>query len=106
MNYIKESKTIKKISNEARDLLHGLLNKNPDKRLNAKDALDIAYDLRDEIEKCELLEQFEQLDSEKEGKIPLQYLKKYFNLNIEDNNNRKVNFEEFYNIVMNSVKVC
>ena len=32
MNYIKESKTIKKISNEARDLLHGLLNKNPDKR--------------------------------------------------------------------------
>ena len=96
-----------KISNEKfKTFIKKLLNKNPDKRLNAKDALDIAYDLRDEIEKCELLEQFEQLDSEKEGKIPLQYLKKYFNLNLEDNNNRKVDFEEFYNIVMNSVKVC
>ena len=96
-----------KISNEKfKTFIKKLLNKNPDKRLNAKDALDIAYDLRDEIEKCELLEQFEQLDSEKEGKIPLQYLKKYFNLNLDDNNNRKVDFEEFYNIVMNSVKVC
>ena len=39
MNYIKESKTIKKISNEARDLLHGLLNKNPDKRLTIEEIL-------------------------------------------------------------------
>ena len=93
-------------NNKFKDFMKKLLMKNPEKRLSAKDALDIAYNLREEIEKCELLEQFELLDSKKEGRLSLESLKKYFKLNIEDKDNRKVDFEEFYNIVMNSVKVC
>ena len=82
-----------------------LLDKNPETRLSAKDALNVAYDLREEIEKNELLEQFEQLDSNKEGMLSLRKLKKYFKLEINNDCDKKVNFEEFYKIVVNSVKI-
>ena len=95
-----------KISNSKfKDFIKKLLDKNPETRLSAKDALNVAYDLREEIEKNELLEQFEQLDSNKEGMLSLRKLNKYFKLDINNDCDRKVNFEEFYKIVVNSVKI-
>ena len=95
-----------KISNSKfKDFIKKLLDKNPETRLSAKDALNVAYDLREEIEKNELLEQFEQLDLNKEGMLSLRKLKKYFKLEINNDCDKKVNFEEFYKIVVNSVKI-
>ena len=77
---------------------------NPQKRLSAKEALNIAYDLRDEMEKNELYEQFQLLDKDNLGKLPLQSLFKYFKLDIGDKNDKIVDFNEFYKIVFDSVK--
>jgi serine/threonine protein kinase len=96
-----------KIQNyQLRDLCKKLCNKNPIKRVNAKEALEIAYDIRDEIEKCELQEQFEQLDTKKKGKLSLETLRNHFNLDLneEGDGNKLINFEQFYQMVINSIK--
>ena len=102
---INKSIPFEHISNEKfRDLMKKLLDKNPQKRLSAKEALNIAYDLRDEMEKNELYEQFKLLDKDNLGKLPLQSLFKYFKLDIGDKNDKIVDFNEFYKIVFDSVK--
>ena len=96
-----------KIQNyQLRDLCKKLCNKNPIKRVNAKEALEIAYDIRDEIEKCELQEQFEQLDTKKKGKLSLETLRNHFNLDLneEGDGNKLIDFEQFYQMVINSIK--
>ena len=97
-----------KIENEKlKGLCKKLCVKDPKKRLNAREALELAYDIREEIEKNELLEQFEQLDSQKAGKIPLKTLRSHFKLELSEEGDDKklIDFEQFYTMVVNSVKV-
>ena len=97
-----------KIENEKlKGLCKKLCVKDPKKRLNAREALELAYDIREEIEKIELLEQFEQLDSQKAGKIPLKTLRSHFKLELSEEGDDKklIDFEQFYTMVVNSVKV-
>ena len=53
------------------------------------------------------VEQFEQLDSQKSGKLPLKTLRAHFKLDLseEGDDKRLIDFEQFYNMVFNSVKV-
>ena len=97
-----------KIENDKfKQLCKKLLVKDPIKRLSAKQSLESAYDLRDEIEKNELFEQFDQLDSKKVGKLPLGLLRDKFKLDLSDagSDDQLIEFEEFYKLVYNSVKV-
>ena len=97
-----------KIENDKlKQLCKKLLVKDPIKRLSAKQSLESAYDLRDEIEKNELFEQFDQLDSKKVGKLPLGLLRDKFKLDLSDagSDEQLIDFEEFYKLVYNSVKV-
>ena len=97
-----------KIENDKlKQLCKKLLVKDPIKRLSAKESLEKAYDLRDEIEKNELFEQFDQLDSKKVGKLPLGLLRDKFKLDLSDagSDDQLIEFEEFYKLVYNSVKV-
>ena len=97
-----------KIENEKiKDLCKKLCVKDPVKRLNAREALELAYDIREEIEKNELHEQFDQLDSKKTGKLPLYTLRSHFKLDLSDekDDNKLIDFEQFYTMVVDSVKV-
>ena len=97
-----------KIENDKlKNLCKKLLVKDPIKRLSAKESLESAYDLRDEIEKNELFEQFDQLDSKKVGKLSLGVLRDKFRLDLSDagSDDKLIGFEEFYKLVYNSVKV-
>ena len=69
--------------------------------------MESAYDLRDEIEKNELFEQFDQLDTKKIGKLSLGLLRSKFKLDLSDagSDDQLIGFEEFYKLVYNSVKV-
>ena len=53
------------------------------------------------------VEQFEQLDSQKSGKLPLKTLRAHFKLDLseEGDDKRLIDFDKFYNIVVNSVKL-
>ena len=53
------------------------------------------------------VEQFEQLDSQKSGKLPLKTLRAHFKLDLseEGDDKRLIDFDKFYNMVVNSVKV-
>jgi len=96
-----------KIENDKlKGLCKKLLVKDPNKRLTAKQSLEIAYDLRDEIEKSELFEQFDQLDSKKIGKLSLGLLRNKFKLDLSNagSDDKLVGFEEFYQLVYNSIK--
>ncbi len=97
-----------KIENDKlKNLCKKLLVKDPIKRLSAKESLEKAYDLRDEIEKNELFEQFDQLDTQKIGKLSLGLLRSKFKLDLSDagSDDQLIGFEEFYKLVYNSVKV-
>ena len=97
-----------KIENDKlKNLCKKLLVKDPIKRLSAKESLEKAYDLRDEIEKNELFEQFDQLDTKKIGKLSLGLLRSKFKLDLSDagSDDQLIGFEEFYKLVYNSVKV-
>ena len=97
-----------KIENDKlKNLCKKLLVKDPIKRLSAKESLEKAYDLRDEIEKNELFEQFDQLDTKKIGKLSLGLLRNKFKLDLSDagSDDQLIGFEEFYKLVYNSVKV-
>ena len=97
-----------KIENEQlKKLCKKLCNKDPVKRVSAREALELAYDIREEIEKNELHEQFDQLDSNKTGKLPLSTLRSHFKLDLRDkgDDNKLIDFEQFYTMVVDSVKV-
>ena len=97
-----------KIENDKlKNLCKKLLLNDPIKRLSAKQSLESAYDLRDEIEKNELFEQFDQLDTKKIGKLSLGLLRSKFKLDLSDagSDDQLIGFEEFYKLVYNSVKV-
>ena len=97
-----------KIENEQlKKLCKKLCVKDPVKRVSAREALELAYDIREEIEKNELHEQFDQLDSKKTGKLPLYTLRSHFKLDLSDekDDNKLIDFEQFYTMVVDSVKV-
>ena len=97
-----------KIENEQlKKLCKKLCVKDPVKRVSAREALELAYDIREEIEKNELHEQFDQLDSKKTGKLPLSTLRSHFKLDLRDkgDDNKLIDFEQFYTMVVDSVKV-
>ena len=60
--------------------------------------MESAYDLRDEIEKNKLFEQFDQLDTKKIGKLSLGLLRSKFKLDLSDagSDDQLIGFEEFY----------